>query len=261
MVVAAALLLFAAAAGQERLPAPIEAAGADILLPPSASVRAATLARMAHPPASPVMVRLACDISPSTGEPRRCVLAKALPELRTWDVFEAAAGGFEKALDENGSGGAAATLAAYERVRVTRVRVPPSGPKPARKLMLFTEVIAAADARPGLPPGEAVPSSAATFEDPPGGLDAGRLYPETLLRNDDWATVTALCRVLPDRSLLCRGGEATRIGSLPPKPARLFVLMTYQLMSPRRVAPVARDGRPIVGRDIVVRINWRPEAL
>lgn len=247
----ALLLLFLAAPRSGHLPAPVEATAADIVIPPSPAVRAATLGVMAKPPALPVTVRLACDISPYTGEPRRCVPAGDLARLRTWADFDVAAAAFEAAPDEGGGDGAA--RAAYERVRTLRAR--PSADERSRKLMAFTLVVAAADGLPPLPPAETLAEGEVAFEEP--ALTSNQLYPETALRNEDQARVAVNCRVQADRALLCRDAQIEPSGQLRPSTARLFVLLTYQLMSLRRAAPLTRDGRPTVARDVVLKANWR----
>lgn len=252
--IAFAWLLLAAPAS-DRLPAPVEARDADIVIPVSESVRAATLSRMPQPPARPVTVSLACDISLYNGEPRRCVPAQSLPQLRTWSDFYAAAGAFGEKLEAPGAD--AAVRAAFERVRVLRVRRPAAVTRDERKLMLFTQVVSASDAMPALPAAERLEAADVTLADQPGDFRAWDLYPEVALRNEDQATVSVLCRVRPDGGLLCRDARVTWFSSKPIATDRLFELVTYQMMSLRKVGPLARDGRPTAGRDLATRVGWR----
>jgi len=166
-----------------------------------------------------------------------------------------AAQAFETALEE--PGGDSAIRAGYERVEALRVRIGPAPQDRDRKLMLFTQVVAATDGLPPFAPAETLPERDVAFEDTEAGFTTSRLYPETALRNDDRATVSATCRVLADRSLLCRDAEVSPLSRAPPRAARLFVLATYQLTSVRKIAPLSRDGRPVAGRDVRLTISWR----
>jgi hypothetical protein len=249
------LLLLMARPPSESLPAPVVAGAGDVAIPVSPAVRAATVARIPKMPAQAATVRLACDISLYSGEPRRCVPAETLPRLSTWEAFYHACDSFAAALEEPNAD--PLVRAAFERVRALRVQVEGIARPEDRKLMLFTETVSAADALPPLPPAEQVKASEVTFEDSPAAAAMDRLFPETALRNEEWATVTVLCRVLADRSLLCRDGEVAPLSPVRTATGRLFVLVTYQAMSLRKVAPLAHDGRPLVGRDIVTHVGWR----
>ncbi|HEY0313741.1 MAG TPA: hypothetical protein VGC56_14765 [Allosphingosinicella sp.] len=252
------LLLGLAPAPDARLPAPIEAKAGDIVLAPSASVRAATIAPLARPPERPMTVKLACEVH-ANGEPIRCVRAESLGGLARWSDFYAAADSLARSLYE--PGGDLIVRGAYERVHALRVRAWKSRDFAGKAFMLFSEVIAAGDAAPPPQPAETVSAESLVFEDSPAGLDMDQLYPEAALRNEVQPHVTITCRVQPSRELLCRDGEVAWFQPLDGAATRQMLLATYQFAAARKVAPLTRDGRQTVGRDVRIDVHWNLKGI
>jgi hypothetical protein len=249
------LLLLLARAPDDRLPPLVEATPADIVVRVSRSLRAATLAEMPRPPAQPVTVTLACEVVPVNGEPLRCAPADALRSVTTWSGFVEASERFARTVSE--PGGDPVIRAGFDRIRGIRVRASTLDGHADHKLMLFREIVAASDAQPPLPPAQTLDPRDLTYEDLGDQGLTGQLYPNAALRNDDMAQVALTCRIEPARTLLCRDAELlSHRGDLATAP-RLFILATYQITALWRVAPLTPDGRPVVGRDVRLKVNWR----
>ncbi len=127
--------------------------------------------------------------------------------------------------------------------------------------MIYDEVFSPADARPHPLPGEALTMNAVTLDKPfdPNILQA--LYPMVAQRYQMAARVTITCHIEPTLTLLCREpGKIDAEQGQPPANAEgiytALVFASYQAASTIRLAPKAKDGSDVAGKDLTMAFRW-----
>jgi len=254
----------AGATGSEiKVAGPEKAKASDIVLPLGDSLRAVTWENLAEKPTAPRHVALACLVMTSEGTPVSCV--PATPRLKVANIaqWNALFDAYGAAATTPPTAERSLTDIAALRVVNTRLRPERSGKGKADwKVMIFDEVFSPTDARPHPPPGEALAMSAVTLEknfDP----DILRmLYPLVAQRYQMAARVTITCHIEQTLTLLCR--EPGRIdaeqGQAPAAEAEgiypALVFASYQAASTIRLAPKAKDGRDVAGKDLTLSFRW-----
>jgi hypothetical protein len=231
-------------------------------LPLGESLRAATWENLLEKPAAPRHVGLVCLVMADEGTPVSCLPATAklkAANLAEWNaLFDADAA-------------AALTAPAGERnlIEIAMLRVLNTRLRPERggkgktswKLKIFDEVFSPSDDRPRPPAGEVLAMNAVTLEknfDP----DILRmLYPMVAQRYRMAARVTITCHIQPTLTLLCRNpGKIDAEQGQPPDNAQpiytALVLASYQAASTIRLAPKAKDGRDVAGKDLTLSFRW-----
>ena len=104
-------------------------------------------------------------------------------------------------------------------------------------------------------------SSNVTFVQRPADSVQGSFYPARGIRLVVQPTISVVCRVLRDYSLLCPEGQSD--GGMPDEPAERailepgFLFAAQQVTGQFRVAPTLKDGRPSIGHQFRMRIVFR----
>jgi len=249
----APILLQAAAQEADKMPEPVAADSANIFYPPSKSLRSATAAAATGLPATPVAVRLQCEVA-SWGGPIACLPlesnARPVTSRAEWRKRQAA---------WTATGAAAASPAvkvAIERVRFIRVRAA-EGATTAPPQMIFTEAVSASDAVTLGKPAGIIESRDLEMDERPGPDILQAYYPAAAIQAGVTARMKATCRVTPDRKLLCRDAElVSPDAAMTAAVASDFRNATYQVLDVIRLAPLTKQGDPVVGREIDMRISF-----
>ncbi|WP_411341369.1 hypothetical protein V6U71_05870 [Sphingopyxis sp. J-6] len=234
---------------------------ADIRVPISDSVRAATWDELGVTLDRPVPVRLACIILVPSGGPGNCVPASLVPpdqERVDWDkILEAShkAGRSASRVD------AALFKAAARRVKTLRLF--PGDQNMLFSIRFFEEVVAPSDARPPFAAASepALTTRNATFAEPLDGQLLQMLYPAIAMRYSVNAQVRLTCDVGSDLKLLCRdhGTVMSDPAEVPGYTAQLMEdlrFATYQLASTVKLQPETTDGQDVVGRQFRFIVRW-----
>ncbi|HEV2596965.1 MAG TPA: hypothetical protein VGU00_01295 [Sphingopyxis sp.] len=234
---------------------------ADIRVPISDSVRAATWDELEVALDRPVPVRLACIIFVPSGGPGNCVPASLVPlgqERVDWGrILEAS----DKAVRSADRVDAALFRAAARRVKTLRLF--PGDRSTMFSIRFFEEVVASADARP---PFAAAPEPALTmgnvaFAEPLDGRLLQMLYPAIAMRYSVNAQVRVTCDIGADLKLLCRdrGMVISNPAEVPGYTAQLMEdlrFSTYQLASTIKLQPKTADGLEVAGRQFAFAVRW-----
>ncbi len=263
MLLAASPAAPAAPGSEIKVTGPEKAKSSDIVLPLGDSLRAVTWDGLSEKPTAPRHVALACLVMADEGTPISCV--PATPKLKAaniaeWNaLFDAyAAAATTPPTAERALSDLAAVRVVNTRLRPERIGKGKSG----WKIMIFDEVFSPSDARPHTPSGQALAMSAVTLEknfDP----DILRmLYPMIAQRYQMAARVTITCHVEPTLTLLCR--EPGRIDAEQGQPPAAeaegiysaLVFASYQAASTIRLAPKAKDGTDVAGKDLTLSFRW-----
>lgn len=245
------LLMLLAAQDADKLPAPVEADPGMIAFAPSRSLRSASAAAVTGLPASPVTVRLQCAVQTADGVPMSCIVldagAKPVTSRAELQRRQASAGAL-----------APAAAVAVQRVLFTRLKpVAPAAGQPPVSQMLFTETVSAGDVvKLGAPIGT-LTSVDLEMDERPDSAVLTAYYPPAALRAGVEARIKAACRVLPDRKLFCRDAELiSPDAAVTPTIASEFRNAGYQVFESIRLAPLSKQGDPVVGREVDMRITF-----
>ncbi len=250
------------AADAVKIGGPVKVGKSDIILPVGDSLRAAAWENLIEKPTAPRHVGLACLVIANEGTPVSCV--PATPKLKAANI------GQWNALVDAYSASAPPTptpersLNEIATLRVLNSRVRPergSKGKTNWKVMIFDEVFAPTDARPHPPAGEALPMSAVTLTKSFDPDILRMLYPLAAERYRVAARVTITCHIEPTLTLLCRepGKIEAEQGEAGEGAAMIYtslVLASYQAASTIRLAPKAKDGSDVVGKDLTMSFRW-----
>lgn len=234
---------------------------AEVRVPISDSVRAATWDSLAVSADEPVHVRLACIVFALSGGPGNCVPASLVPtgqKALDWDaVLEASSIARNTASPED-----AAILDAAAR-RLKTVRLAPSSEEHLFVIRFFEETVSPADARPPLELtlDRDLTTRDVIFAEP---LDTGllqALYPAIAMRYSVNAVVRVTCRIEANLKLLCRdpGVVTASPSEIPGYTDQLMEdlrFSTYQLASTIKLAPKGADGRDVAGRNLSFVVRW-----
>jgi hypothetical protein len=253
----------ASVAGSEiKIAGPEKIKPSDITLPLGDSLRAVTWENLPEKPTAPRHVALACLVMADEGTPISCV--PAAPKLKAANVAEwnALFDAYNNAATTPVTAERSLTDIATLRVLNTRLRPERGGKgKTSWKLMIFDEVFAPTDERPHPPAGEALTMGAVTLTKEFDPEILRELYPMVAQRYQMAARVTITCHIEPTLTLLCR--EPGRIdaeqGQPPANPEGIYtalVFASYQAASTIRLAPKAKDGRDVVGKDLTLSFRW-----
>jgi hypothetical protein len=234
----------------------------DIDLPLGDSLRAVTWENLVQKPTAPRHVALACLVMANEGTPISCV--PATPKLKASNVAEwnALFDAYNAAAATTPAGERSLTDIATLRVLNTRLRPERGGKgKTSWKLMIFDEVLAPSDERPRPAPGEALMMGAVTLQKNFNPAVLRRLYPLIAQRYGMAARVAITCHIQPTLTLLCREpGKIDAEQGQPPANAEVvytaLVFASYQAASTIRLAPKAKDGRDVAGKDLTLAIRW-----
>lgn len=234
---------------------------ADVRVPISDAVRAATWDDLAMELEQPVDVRLACIVFVPSGAPGNCVPASLIPPgQKTVD--------WSRILDvgkETGRSASPMDTALFEIAsrRVRAIRVGPGGRKPLFAIRFFEELVSPADARAPLAQTDEVDLTTldVVFAEPLDAKLLQLLYPSIAMRYSVNAQVRAICRIEPDLKLLCRHAEVL---ALEPADVAGYTeqliedlrFSTYQLASTIKLEPKSVDGRDIAGRNFRFVVRW-----
>lgn len=249
----APILLQAAPQESDKTAEPVVADSTNIFYAPSPSLRSVTAAGVPGLPATPVAVRLQCEVA-TYGAPVACLPldagAKPVTSRAEWKKRVAA---------WTATGAAAAAPAvrvAIERVLFIRVQ-PVAGTAFAPPQMIFTESVSAGDAVTLGKPIGTIEARDLEMDERPTPEILQSYYPVSALRSGIGARMKAMCRVMPNRKLLCRDAEL-----IAPDAAITFALSsefrnaTYQVLDSIRLAPLTKQDEPVVGRDVEMRISF-----
>ena len=268
------LLLMAVLAGRARAAAgpwrrgavsssPSKVKDSDIIIPVGDSLRAATWENLPEKPTAARHVALACLVMANEGTPISCL--PATPKLKAanlaawnaeFDAYAATAPATPTPTPER-------TQTDIAMLRVVNIRLKPerSGKGKNWKTMIFDEVFAPTDARERPPAGEALTMGAVTLEKPFDPDVLRLLYPIIAQRYQVSARVTITCHIEPALTLLCRkpGKIDAEQGQPPANPQGIYaalVFASYQAASTIRLAPTAKAGRPVAGKDLTLAFRW-----
>ncbi|HEV7314231.1 hypothetical protein [Sphingopyxis sp.] len=234
---------------------------ADIRVPISDSVRAATWDELEIPLDRPVPVRLACIIFVPSGGPGNCVPASLVPpgqERVDWDkILEAR----DKAERSTSRVDAALFKAAARRLKTLRLF--PGDQRTVFSIRFFEEVVGPADARPrfAVAPEPALTTRNVLFAEPLDGRLLQMLYPAIAMRYSVNAQVRVTCDIGADLKLLCRdrGTVFSNPAEVPGYTAQLMEdlrFSTYQLASTIKLQPKTADGQDVAGRQFAFAVHW-----
>lgn len=241
-----------------------EVTTAEVRLPISDSVRAATWRELEYKPDRPTTVRLACIVFWFNGAPGACVSAARLPlGKKTIDWVRARQ---EEVEAEKTEDPAALALRRTAERRISTLRMPaPFDLQGDNKfsyysIRFFDETISSTDARPAFKENETLSLGDVTMAKP---LDADLLpdlFPAIALRYDVTARVVIRCRIEKTLRLLCRdpGTVDMQPGNvdLIDEISEAFRLVTYQIASTIQLQPKDKDGRNVAGRDLKIALRW-----
>ena len=235
--------------------------GADVRIPISDSVRAATWDVLSAKVDKPTHVRLACIVLRINGAPGACIPEAMLPPGQTtvdWTKLRAD----DRAASAGNPAGLDLADVANERITTSLLTTHPS-PDNMVEVRIFDEVVSPEDARaPFAPAGDALNWSEVTLARPLDGSLLADLYPPAALRANVEARVTIVCHIQPSRRLLCRDPGAFQIlksDQSPPAPYVLHTLLnaSYQMASTILLEPTTGDGCDVIGRDLKVALRWQ----
>jgi hypothetical protein len=232
---------------------PVTADAGNIVYAPSRSLRSATAAAATGLPAAPVMIRFECIVGADNGAPLRCFpLENGAKPAATLVEFERRYAAWPSA------SAPPAVAVALQRVLFTRVRpAAEAGATAPTALMLFTDTVKAGDVVTLGAPIGTIASGDLEMDERPDPAILSAYYPPAALRAGIGARAKATCRVMPDRKLFCRDAEIVGpAGSITPDLAADFRNATYQAFDTIRLAPLSKQGDPVVGRDIDMRISF-----
>jgi hypothetical protein len=252
----------AAEGSQVKIAGPAKVRPSDIRIPVGDSLRAATWENLPVKPTAPRHVGLACLVLANEGTPLSCLPATAKLKAATLAQWNALFDAYTAA--SPGAADPERTLIDIATLRVLNTRLRPEGGgkgKTSWKLMIFDETFSPTDARPHPPPGEALTMSAVTLDKPfdPNILEA--LYPMIAQRYQMAARVTITCHIEPALTLLCRepGKIDAEQGQSNENAEVIYtalVFASYQAASTIRLAPKAKDGSDVAGKDLTMAFRW-----
>jgi len=249
------LMMIAAPDAQDgdKLAEPIAVQPGAIRYAPSRALVSATATGVAGLPAAPETVRLECLVDAHFGDPQRCIpLTGAARPAATRTEF-----------DKRATAWAATPVEriALERVKATRVNpmseAPYDAAHPVLVPMLFTTTVSAADVVTLGKPVATMEARDVEYDERPDAALLSSYYPPRALAAGIEVRMTAMCRVLPDRTLFCRDARPASADSrLDPAMTRDFALATYQVIGAVRLMPLTKSGEPVVGREVEMRIAF-----
>lgn len=258
----AAVSSLASANNESNIPVSYEVVRpADVRVPISDSVRAATWDDLTIQPEQPVNIRLACIVFVPSGAPGNCVPALLVPPgQKTVD--------WGKVLDagqQDGQFASPTDAALFEvaRRRVNAIRLVPSDGRVVFSVRFFDEVIGPADARPPLAItfDKDLTTRDVVFAEPLDGSLLQALYPPIAMRYSVNADVSVTCKIEPSLKLLCRdpGVIVSNPSEVPGYTDKLMENLrfsTYQLASTIKLKPRSADGREVAGRHFRFVVRW-----
>jgi len=231
-------------------------APADLRVPISDSVRAATWDSLSAKPTAPVRVRLACIVWNVSGAPGACIPAYLLPQgQKTVDWIE---------LRRHQADGSAAELqdVAARRIRASRLAAKPGRQKHMFVIRVFDEVVAPEDAREPFATGPAITLNDVGLSTPLDTSLVEHLYPTAAVRAGIIARVVITCKIEFTLRPLCRDPGAFQVdpssaNSLTPDIREELLFATYQLASTMKLEPKTHDGREVRGRNLRMAVTWK----
>lgn len=253
-------LILVQAAPLAGLPQPVELTPAMVRLEPSAPVRSAVLDGIGTVPARRSF-RFACLAGAASGEVVECIPIGGAygPPATDPITFGQRRDAFVAKLRQSDDD--KLEWAAYRLARLRQLVS--TGPVPAGAVqdtrhILVTETLGGADR-------VAFDAAAANqldrtdiqFATTPGADEMARSYPPSAIRSGATASVTATCRVQPDRRLFCKDGRVTASSvTLAESVQEAFVLAAYQTLWGFRVAERTKSGKPTAGGVVTLSIRF-----
>lgn len=221
---------------------------------PTAAVRALTVAEITKLPSAPAIHTLQCWVQ-GGGELHMCALADDGGTTDFAVLHQRNLATIDKAKADP------ILAAALARMPFYRVRLS-SKSKTELATVLVQEKVSAADQAPRDAPIGTIPKDGVELEPKPMSIVAG-LYPDVARRTELEARVTAMCRVLSDRSLLCREPIVELTNPNPKigqqsvdRYKRSFAHSTLKAFAAMRAKPKTKLGEGSVGREVPIAINW-----
>lgn len=247
------LLLLIAAQDDGKLAEPTPVTPETIYYAPSRALISATATGVEGLPASPQAIRLECLVDAHIGDIHSCIpLTGTAKPAATRAEFDKRNAAWKPSPVET---------VALERSRFTRIRgtatTPHDPAKPVLVPMLFTQTVSAADAVTLGAPTATMEARDVEYDERPDGGLLSTYYPVRALTAGIEVRMTATCRVQGDRTLFCRNARpATADSRLDAAMTRDFALATYQVLAAVRLMPLTKNGDPVVGREVEMRIAF-----
>lgn len=234
---------------------------ADMAIPVSDSVRAATWDSMAVKPDKPVHFRVACIVIGSFGLPGACVPASSVDEngkTINWAKARDDYDQWERTADPKD-----VALLRVVTERLNAARAPKSRiAKSLFAIQFFDEVVSPEDARAPYALGDALAFSDIKLTKPIDGALLSWLYPTAALRNGVSAQVLLVCDIQPNLKLLCRDQGRINLagtGAIPDSDRAIhdFRFATYQFASTLQLEPMSLKGDSVAGRQLKLYMSWK----
>lgn len=221
---------------------------------PTAAVRALTVSELDKLPSAPATHTLQCWVQ-GGGELHMCALADDGGTSDFAVLHQRNIATLDKAKADP------TLAAAMARMPFYRVRLSSKSNKELASV-LVQEKISAADQAPQEAPIGTIEKDGVELDPKPMSIVAG-LYPDLARRIGLEARVTATCRVLSDRSLLCRD-PIVEITNPNPRMTqqsidryeRVFAVSTLKAFAAMRAQKKTKLGEESRGRDVPLAINW-----
>ena len=249
------LIMIAAPDAQDgdKLAEPVAVTPGAIRYAPSRALISATASGVAGLPATPETVRFECLVDAHFGDAQRCIpLSGMAKPAATRTEFDKRAAAWSQSPVER---------VAFERVRSIRLNpmsdAPYDAAHPVLIPMLFTQTVSSADVITLGAASTTMEARDAEYDERPDAALLSSYYPQRALAAGIEVRMTATCRVQPDRTLFCRNARPAAADSrLDPAMTREFALATYQVLASIRLLPLTKNGDPVVGREVEMRIAF-----